>query len=82
MRLSDFISQVRIANKQVYDGLNTLIAFQREWSARDYGTHLPDGTGVNEGLTHVEVGAVIFDTADAISALLDTGHATNMAKLL
>lgn len=28
------------------------------------------------------VGAVVFDTANAMVAVLATGHATNMAKLL
>ena len=55
---------------------------QREYNALDYGNTLPDGSGENEGISKAEVGAVIFDTANALVALLDTGHATNMAKLL
>jgi hypothetical protein len=47
-----------------------------------YGNTLPAGTGTNAGLTHVEIGAVVFDTANAMVAVLNAGHATNMAKLL
>ena len=81
-RQSDYISEARAANRQVWDGINVLKALQREYSALDYGNTLPDGSRENEGISKAEVGAVIFDTANALVALLDTGHATNMAKLL
>ena len=81
-RQSDYISEARAANRQVWDGINALKALQREYNALDYGNTLPDGSGENDGITKAEVGAVVFDTANALVALLDTGHATNMAKLL
>lgn len=81
-RQADYISEARAANRQVWDGINALKALQREYNALDYGNTLPDGAGENEGISKAEVGAVIFDTANALVALLDTGHATNMAKLL
>ena len=81
-RQADYISEARAANRQVWDGINALKALQREYNALDYGNTLPDGSGENEGISKAEVGAVIFDTANALVALLDTGHATNMAKLL
>lgn len=83
-RQSDFISSARAANRAIWDGLNTLKTLQREWNALDYGTTLEDGDpeGDNAGITAAEVGAVVFATADAIETLLDTGHATNMSKLL
>ena len=81
-RQSDYISEARAANRKVWDGINALKSLQREYSALDYGNTLPDGSGENEGISKAEVGAVIFDTANALVALLDTGHATNMAKLL
>ena len=81
-RQSDYISEARAANRQVWEGINTLKSLQREYSALDYGNTLPDGSGENEGISKAEVGAVIFDTANALVSLLDTGHATNMAKLL
>lgn len=78
----DYMTQVRIANQRIWEGINALKAAQREYNALDYGTTLPDGTGQNAGITKVMIGAVVFDTANAMSTLLDTGHATNMAKLL
>jgi hypothetical protein len=81
-RQADYISEARAANRQVWEGINTLKSLQREYNALDYGNTLPDGSGENEGISKAEVGAVIFDTANAMVSLLDTGHATNMAKLL
>jgi len=49
----------------------------------DYGNTLTDFTGENAHLSAPEVGAVVFDTANAVvSEVLAAGHATNMAKLL
>ena len=81
-RQADYISEARAANRQVWEGINTLKSLQREYNALDYGNTLPDGSGENDGITKAEVGAVVFDTANALVTLLDTGHATNMAKLL
>lgn len=81
-RQQDYISQVRAANRSIWEGINALTSLQREWTALDYGTTLPPGDGANEGVTRTLVGAVTFDTANALVALLNTGHATNMAKLL
>ena len=81
-RQADYISEARAANRQVWDGINALKALQREYNALDYGNTLPDGSGENDGITKAEVGAVVFDTANALVTLLDAGHATNMAKLL
>lgn len=82
MREQDFISEVKAANRKIWDGINELKSLQREWNALDYGNTLDPGVGENEGLTAVEVGAVAFDTANALETTLNTGHATNMAKLL
>ena len=81
-RGSDFITLARQHNKNVWDGINALVAMQREWNALDYGNTLPDGEGANSEQTAAEVGAVVFDTANAFVAVLAQGHATNMAKLL
>ncbi len=70
----------RVTN--IWDGINALRSLQPEWNALDYGTTLEDGVGANEGVTADEVGAVVFATTDAFIALLATGHATNMSKLL
>jgi hypothetical protein len=82
MREADFITEARDANRQIWDGINKLKSLQREWNALDYSNTLDNGAGANEGITPAEVGAVVFDTADAFETLLNTGHATNMAKLL
>ena len=81
-RQSDYISEARAANRQVWEGINTLKSLQREYNALDYGNTLPDWSGENDWITKAEVGAVVFDTANALVTLLDAGHATNMAKLL
>lgn len=80
----NYYNNVRNANRQVWDGLHALLTLQSQHTALDYGNTLPDGDagGANAGLTKVEVGAVAFATADALKAVLNAGHATNMAKLL
>lgn len=81
-REQDFYTLARGHNKAIWDGINALVALQREWNALDYGTILDPGEGSNEGLTKTDIGAVVFDTANALVTLLGQGHATNMAKLL
>lgn len=81
-RGSDFITLARQHNKNIWDGINALVAMQREWNALDYGNTLDDELGENADYTAAEVGAVVFDTANAFVTVLAAGHATNMAKLL
>lgn len=80
---SDYISLVRDSARQVWEGINSLVALQREWNALDYGATLATPSeGANAGLTKEEVGAVVFATADALATTLNAGIATNLAKLL
>lgn len=81
-REQKYYDEVRNANERLWNAINTLVSLQREWNALDYGTTLDPGEGPHEGLTKTEIGAVVFDTANAMVTLLNTGHATNMAKLL
>lgn len=81
-RGQDFITLARQHNKSIWDGINALVAMHREWNALDYGSALDDGQGSNSEYSAAEVGAVVFDTANALVAVLAAGHATNMAKLL
>lgn len=81
-REQNYYNEVRNANENLWDAINALAALQREWDALDYGTTLDDGAGAHAGITKTELGAVVFATTDAFVALLDGGHATNMAKLL
>jgi hypothetical protein len=79
MRQDQFIAEVRAAAKAIWDANQQLKALQAEAGALDYGTTLvvPDG-----GPTRSDILAVAYDTNDALTALLATGHATNLAKLL
>ena len=81
-RNSEFYDKVRQSNRLLWNAINDLQELQRQWNALDYSNTLTDGVGTNEGLTKTEVGAVVFDTANAMKDVLDLGHATNMAKLL
>lgn len=81
-REQEYITAVRAANSKIWEGINELKALQREWNALDYATNLDEGAGQNAGITAAEVGAVVFDTANALETTLNAGHATNMAKLL
>ncbi len=81
-RDSDYITRVRIANRAIWEGINDLLELQRQWNALDYGSTLMPGVDVNDAIDATEVGAVVFDTANAMVTLLSSGHATNMAKLL
>lgn len=87
-RESDYVTNVRAANRQLWDAINELVSLQRQWAALDYGNTLDDHlegtepTDANHGLTAGQVGAVVFDTANAMVGVLNAGHATNMANLL
>lgn len=82
MREQDFITEARQHNKAIWDGINALVSLQREWNAMDFGNTLDAGAGDNTGIDAAQVGAVVFDTANAFVAVLNAGHATNMANLL
>lgn len=82
MRGSDFISEARKHATDLWNALNALEALQHEWAALDYGNTMEDGIGDNEGYTASAVGSVVFATTDAIRALMNQGHATNVANLL
>lgn len=81
-RQQDFITETRNEARALWDALNNLEAKQQEWNALAYGDNPFSGEGANDGYTSTECGAVVFDTVDAIRTALNTGHATNIAKLL
>ena len=81
-REQDYYTLARQANTAIWDALNDLVALQREWNAMDFGNTLEPGAGANDGLTKTEIGAVVFDTTNAMLAVLAAGHATNMSRLL
>jgi hypothetical protein len=82
VRHQTYIDQARGLNRQIWEGIHALQAMQAEWNALDYGSTMEAGTGANAGIDPAEVGAVVFDSANALKAVLNAGHATNMAKLL
>jgi hypothetical protein len=82
-RQATFITDARTQAKKLLDAILALESMQTEWNALDYLNTLTEGSvGDNEGYTAAEVGAVVFDTANAFRGLLNTGHATNLARLL
>ena len=81
-RNQDYISILRQEAKALWDAVNTLEGLQKEWTALDYSATLEAGEGENIKQGRADIGAVVFDTTNAIRALLDGGHATNLAKLL
>lgn len=83
-RKSDFITQARQAARNFWDAYHTFLKLQAEWNGQDYGSTLDsdDFTGENVGLTAANIGAVVFDTANAIKTSMDAGHATNVTNIL
>lgn len=85
---------------QEQDELRTIVRDlreeQSEWNAQDYGNALgPEifAVGEHEALTKEQIGAALFDSANALetllgdfvtdlTTLLNTGHATNMSSIL
>lgn len=81
-RQQDFITEARQQAANLYNAIIALEGMQSEWNAQDYGSTLADGEGANAGYTAAEVGAVVFDTANAMRTQLAAGHATNLTNLL
>ena len=83
MRETNYVTEVRIAVRQLWKALNDMNALKREWTALDYLNTLSENAfqGENAGLDVEDIAAVLT-TADALWALLDTGHGTNLARVL
>ena len=77
-RKAEFVADARRMTRAIWDNLNALQALQTEATALDYATTL----GTQDGIDSADVIAVVFTSVAALRALLDSGHATNMAKLL
>ena len=79
----EYLTKARIAAEKVWEGILELERLQPEYSAMDYGNNLATPTtGPNTGITRQQIGAAVFDTANALRGLLNSGHATNLARLL
>jgi hypothetical protein len=83
-RDEEFTMITRQAAAQLWEAWLTLKGLQNEWNAQDYGNTLDlDVGGVNGHLSPSQVGAVIFDTANAIdTSVMQVGHSTNVTNLL
>lgn len=81
-RADSYYAEVRARARAIWEGINELKSLQQEWNALDYTNTLANGSGSNAGLTKTEIGAVVFDSTNALLELLGEGHATNLAKLL
>lgn len=67
---------------QLLTAITGLEAMQTRWNSLDSGNTMIAGEGVHLGLLPADIGAVVFATADAMRALLTSGHGTNISKLL
>lgn len=92
---SDFVSRLRQTTTGFLKDYDELVSLRRQWDWL-YNTELKDPEpdpdkpeekpdpgdfkGDNEGLTRVEIEAV-FSSLDAVKALLDAGHGTNLQKV-
>ena len=78
-----FINAARDAATQYWAAQQACEALQDEWNALDYGTAITDAdfTGDNAGLVKADIGAVVFDTANAIATVFAAGNATNVARI-
>lgn len=81
-REQDFITEARASARKMWEAHNELLALQREYTAMDFANNLPDGEGENADITAAEISAVVINTANAMTTMLGTGHATNIAKVL
>lgn len=77
-----YIADIIRNTRQFWTAYEFLKAQQDQWNAGDYLNKLIDGDASNNNVTTAAVGAVVFDTMNAIATLLSQGYATNITKLL
>lgn len=82
-RQDDYCTEVRDASRHLTSAINELLSLQKEWHALDYGNALKQENfeGENAAILPGDVGAVVVDTANALEALMQAGHGTNVYKL-
>jgi hypothetical protein len=82
-RQSDWISLVRQQSTTLIETVDALNALRSEYDALDYGNTMTDDdfAGANEDVTIAEIQAVIGTTLDALNALLQAGHGTNLMTI-
>lgn len=81
-RDESYYGNVRQAATELWFALHKLRDAQTQWNALNYLDTLPNGEGVNSGITKNELGPVVFDTTNALFTVFLDGHKTNLAKIL
>ena len=81
-RQQNYITTVRQQSEIFWKAYQFLLSAQLEWTAQDYTNTLDDGTGANDGISAVMVGAVVNTSANAIKTVMDAGNSTNITSLL
>lgn len=74
-----YTADVRQNTKRFWEAYLFILAAQNEWNAQDYlNTMDIDETEV----TPAQLGSVVFDTVNAVKAVMDAGSATNITNIL
>lgn len=83
-RPSDFVTELRQVSTVLLQTVNGMDALQKEWFGLDYlHTLTAEGAfeGANSDVDVDDIAAVIGTTLDAINALLNSGHRTNLLSV-
>lgn len=81
-RQQNYITTVRQQSELFWKAYLFLQSAQDEWVAQDYTSNLADGIDGNEGITASMISDVVNTTTDAITGLMNSGHAGNITSLL
>jgi hypothetical protein len=81
-REDQFVLETQYAAKQLWLAIHKLESLQAEWTARDFTNTLQSGITLPKHPAVADLGAVVYDTCNALKAVLNAGHATNVAKVL
>lgn len=85
-RPADVVTLARQAARDLINARNTMKALQNEIDANGGGTWLEDGVvGENADVTAAQVSSAVYDTTNAIDALLTANgnaHAGNLYRIL
>ena len=76
---NDYTTKVQEYNRNIWDNILRLKALQTQWNKLNYANTLEVQ---NPELTAADYGAVVFASADALMAVIESGVGGNMAKLL
>lgn len=82
-KITNFVDDYRSAVEQLAAAVEALDGLRLEWDALSYATVIEQEhlTGLNEDITPAQL-ADGFSSHAAINTLLNTGHRTNLYRLL